>query len=266
MSSQTTSLSSIVAEPVDPGPNLAAVVSNARLVTHPFDHIYVEEAFPPEFYQELLSNLPDLSKYHELHHRDALMPDGRSARRRFWLYPEHIMMLPGRQRRFWSRLLRHLRSPELQDAFKHKFRNALEKRFGPDLKNLRLDLVAMLFRDLAGYKIRIHPDVPTRVITVQFYLPKDVSQRHLGTIFHEGPDGEAAERTQKLAFLPASGYAFVVTDHSWHSVTPLPPGGEPRDSLLLIYYQHISLLRRVKYRLVNLKALLLPGLHKSRYK
>jgi hypothetical protein len=187
------------------------------------------------YYGELLDRLPDLERYRELSHRDAMLPNGRSARRKFYLFPEYIALLPAAQRRLWGPLARVLRSRRLENAFKNKFREALERRFGRPVEELSFYPVPILLRDLAGYRIGIHGDSLGKAITVQFYLPRDDSQMHLGTIFHEGRNGEAASRTKALPFRPASGYAFPVLYHeTWHSVS-LTSGGE-RNSLMLTYY------------------------------
>src|SRR5215475_10574364 len=71
-------------------------VENTVRQDHPFPHVYLEGLFAPEFYLRLLSNLPPTEAYRELPHRDAMQPDGRSARRKFYLFPEHIRLLsPG---------------------------------------------------------------------------------------------------------------------------------------------------------------------------
>jgi hypothetical protein len=219
----------------DAAPDLAAVIDSTPLQTTPFAHVYVDKAFSPGYYAQLLDRLPDLERYRELSHRDAMLPSGRSARRKFYLFPEYIMLLPAAQRRVWGPLTRVLRSRRLENAFKHKFREALERRFGRSIEQLSFYPVAMLLRDLAGYRIGIHGDSLGKAITVQFYLPRDDSQVHLGTIFHEGRDGEAATRTKALPFRPASGYAFPVLYHeTWHSVS-LTSAAE-RNSLMLTYY------------------------------
>jgi hypothetical protein len=216
-------------------PDLAAVIESATLETAPFAHLYVEKAFPPGYYTELLDRLPALPRYRELSHRDAMLPSGRSARRKFYLFPEYIALLPAAERRVWGPLARVLRSRRLESAFKEKFREALERRFGRPVERLSFYPVPILLRDLAGYRIGIHGDSLGKAITVQFYLPRDESQVSLGTIFHEGRDGEAARRTKALPFRPASGYAFPVLYHeTWHSVS-VTSGGE-RNSLMLTYY------------------------------
>ena len=65
--------------------------------------------FPPAYYRRILELLPETRRYRELTHRDAMQADGRSARRKFYLYPEHVMLLPARQRALWGELSRMLR-------------------------------------------------------------------------------------------------------------------------------------------------------------
>ena len=113
----------------------------------------------------------------------------------------------------------------------------LERRFGRSIDTLSFYPVPMLLRDLRGYRIGIHGDAMRKAITVQLYLPRDDRQAHLGTLFHEGRDGEAAQRTRALAFRPATGYAFPVMRHqSWHSVAQTTDADGERNSLMLTYY------------------------------
>lgn len=204
---------------------------------YPFLHLYLEDVFPPAYYRRMLDLLPETRRYRELTHRDAMQADGHSARRKFYLYPEQVRLLPPEQRAVWGELSRVLRSRALQEAFKSKFRVALERRFGRPVDRLSFYPVPMLLRDLGGYRIGIHGDSLGKAITVQLYLPRDERQAHLGTILHEGRDGAAAGRVKKLAFRPASGYAFPVVYHeSWHSVAQTSDSDGERNSLMLTYY------------------------------
>ena len=56
--------------------------------------------------------------------------DGSSTRLRMYLYPELLRRLPEEQRDVWTPIAEALCSPELELAFKRKFRRALEERFG----------------------------------------------------------------------------------------------------------------------------------------
>ena len=191
-----------------PRVDLVDRVEAMPLETAPFDHLCFESMFPHGEYRRLLDHLPETRRYRQLTHREAMQPDGSSARRKFYLLPEHIMWLPREQRVYWRELSRQLRSRELQEAFKSKFRAALEQRFGTSIDKLAFYPVPMLLRDLGGYRLGIHGDAQRKAITVQFYLPRDESQAHMGTVFHEGRNGEAAQRTKRMAFVPGAGYAL----------------------------------------------------------
>jgi hypothetical protein len=234
----------------DATPDLVGAVEHTPLRSTPFAHLYLSDVFTPAYYRSLLDRLPTVGSYRDMIHRGAMRADGRSARRKFYLFPEHLALLPAEHRRFWLPLSQALRSRDLEDAFKRKFREPLERRFGRSIERLRFYPVPMLLRDIGGYSIGIHGDSLSKAITVQIYLPPDTSQAHLGTIFHEGRDGEAAARTTKLAFLPASGYAFPVVYHeSWHSVAAMSDTDGPRDSLMLSYYVQTSALEWMFQRL-----------------
>jgi len=216
---------------------LAETVARAPLQSEPFEYIYMESAFAPRTYARVLALLPDKRHFHELRHKDAMRPDGSSTRLRMYLYPERLWFLPQAQRGFWLAVSRAMRSAPLQNAFKHKFRQPLEARFGRPIEHLSFYPIPILVCDLSGYRIGIHADALSKAITVQFYLPRDASQRHMGTVFHYGREGEAAARTKTMQFLPASGYAFaVVPRESWHSVRQTTDADGERYSLMLTYY------------------------------
>ena len=224
-------------------------VEASALESVPFDHVYLDGVFSRGTYDRLLAHLPETSRYREFRHREAMRPDGRSARRKFYLFPEHIALLPPAQRAVWLEVSRVLRSVALQDALKRKFRRALEARFSRPIELLTFYPVPMLLRDLGGYRIGIHGDSVSKAITVQLYLPRDGSQAHLGTRFHEGRDGDAARRIKTLAFRPATAYAFPVVYHAtWHSVAPTSDADGERNSLMLTYYVQNGVLDRLAER------------------
>ncbi len=229
------------------GTHLIGRIDNTPLDKEPFDHIELSSVFAPEVYSELLANLPKTEDYREFYHKDAMMADGHSTRHRMFLYPEIMPFLPREQRAFWTKLSRALRSKEVQTAFKRKFRGALEGRFGKSIDKLDFYLKPILVRDLEGYQIAIHPDAPRKAITVQFYLPRDMSQVNLGTHFHYGPEGEAAARVRAMQFAPSSGYAFPVLPESWHSVPPTPGASGERNSLMMTYYLKDSMKVRLRF-------------------
>jgi hypothetical protein len=234
-----------------------------KLRHKPCDHIYMEDVFKPETYAALLAAMPDRRFYHYLKHRDALRKDGSSTRLRMYLYPELLRGLPEEQKRVWLPVAKALCSRELEAAFKSKFRGALEKRFGKPVEKIGMYPIPILLRDQPGYKISIHSDVATKAITVQYYLPKDESQRNIGTIFHESDKGAGAKKTTQMPFLPASGYAFPVSlTKSWHSAAQTTEKDGERVTMMVTYYVADSPLTWLKYRLR--RALLSIGWHPER--
>jgi len=225
-------------------------VQRSELRHIPFDHIYMEQVLDPESYTALLAAMPGRRFYHDLRHRDALRKDGTSTRLRMYLYPELLWRLPAHQRRAWLPVARALCSKALEDAFKDKFRATLERRFGKPAEKVGLYPIPILLRDQPGYRIGIHSDVATKAITVQFYLPRDDKQRNIGTIFHEGDTGEAAERTTQMPFMPSTGYAFPVSlTKSWHSAASTSEKDGERVSMMITYYVADSPRTWLKYRL-----------------
>jgi hypothetical protein len=217
--------------------DLVRVVDRAPLRSEPFDHIQMENVFPSGFYRQMLEALPARGKFHELFHKDALRTDGSSTRLRLYLYRENFWRLPAVQRRIWGRVAAALCSPGLELAFKRKFRAALEDRFQMPAEKVPLYPIPILVRDQPGYRIGIHADALTKAITVQFYLPSDMSQAHLGTVFHTTRAQDGSDKPLAMRFLPATGYAFAVRKkESWHSAPTTTEADGERRSIMLTYY------------------------------
>ena len=167
-----------------------------------------------------------------------------------YLYPELVRRLPPEQRKVWLPVAEALCSKALENAFKDKFRATLEKRFGKPAEKIGVYPIPILLRDQPGYKISVHSDVPTKAITVQFYLPKDEEQRGIGTIFHEGDKGAKAKKTTQMPFMPATGYAFPVSlTKSWHSAAQTTEADGERVTMMVTYYVADNPRTWLKYRL-----------------
>jgi hypothetical protein len=239
---------------------LVAAVERSELRQQPFDHVYMEQVLDPPSYEALLTAMPDRRFYHDLKHRDAVRKDGSSTRLRMYLYPELLARLPADQKNAWLPIAKALCSRDLEIAFKRKFRSTLEERFGKPAENIGVYPVPILLRDQPGYRISIHSDVPKKAITVQFYLPRDASQRDIGTIFHESNEGEGAERTTQMPFMPATGYAFPVSlTKSWHSAATSTARDGERVSMMVTFYVADSPFRQLYWR--ARRALLSLGIH-----
>jgi hypothetical protein len=221
--------------------HLAALVETTPMDIAPFPHLELSNVFPAELYSEVIDNLPETRFYGELKHADALLPNGRSARRKLELRPARLRCLPSKLCVFWTAIAEALTSKMVMQAYRSKFSQILAERRSDSLVNAPFRPAAMLLRDLAGYKISIHTDSFRKAITTQYYLPRDFSQAHLGTSFHTDEKG-IFTNSRTLEFAPNTGYAFPVTENSWHSVQQTSDTHGERNSIMLIYYVDQGLL------------------------
>ncbi|HWY52758.1 MAG TPA: hypothetical protein VNW72_14875 [Chthoniobacterales bacterium] len=216
--------------------HLINAVRTVPLTEKPFDHLQLCAVFPPSCYAQIIANLPETRYYGELNHSDARLPSGRSARRKLELRTAQLRKLPEPQRKIWSAIASAFKAPELEAVYKERFAAALECRFQKPARNLKLHPAGILLRDVGGYKISVHCDTFRKAITTQYYLPRDASQLHLGTTFHEKKQDGTFVEVKTLEFAPNSGYGFAVVSDSWHSVRQMKNEDGTRDSLMLIYY------------------------------
>jgi hypothetical protein len=205
----------------------------APIDEEPCENIFLEEVFPDAVYIEMLRRLPDDGALEDLDHPDAITLEGRRTRKLLDLTEASLSRLREDDRPFWARMIGVLSSAELLAALVEKFRTTLNERFAGNLPEMVA--VPLLYRDYPGYFIRIHPDSPGKLITLQFYLPADNSQIHLGTTFHRRTE-TGFEELKTNEFKPNSAYAFVRTDESWHSVKKLGSNERKRNTIALTVY------------------------------
>jgi hypothetical protein len=125
---------------------------------------------------------------------------------------------------------------EVKHAFLERLAVGLAQRFGTGFSKVGLYPIPILTRDVPGYFITPHPDTHWKAITAQLYLPPDETTLHVGTIFHERLQDESLPVRARMMFSPNTGYAFAVGKQTWHSVDPVGPEVERRDSILLTYF------------------------------
>lgn len=226
-------------------------VRNAREDDAPFHHLRLERVFPDDFYAAMLRTLPDERDYRGMSGRSkngSSRPDSKSTRTKIDLFPEYLRHLAPEKLRIWKMVGQVLRAPILADAFRARLAPSLRRRFGPNFDSVAMYPLPSLTRDIPGYRIYPHTDTLWKGITVQLYLPPDDSVSHIGTIFHESlPNGQRPKETQ-MPFTPNTGYAFAVTDNSWHSADPVGSEVTTRDSILLTYLVDRGTLRFVRNR------------------
>lgn len=225
-------------------------IDGARAVEAPFYHLQLERVFPDDVYASMLAAMPEASDYRPLYGQNQcnVLADGTPTRVKIDLFPEYIRHLLAEKRAIWDVVGRALCSEPVKAAFVRRLAPALARRFGPHYAKVGMYPIAILTRDVPGYKIDPHTDTRWKGITVQLFLPRDASHPHIGTIFHEKlADGSLPKRTQ-MKFAPNSGYAFAVGDDTWHSADRVGPEVTTRDSILHTYFVDAGLLRVLRNR------------------
>jgi hypothetical protein len=215
----------------------------------PFLHLTISGIFPDDVYSAMLDAMPSSETYRALPGRTGsnLRADGSSTRVKIDLFPEYIRHFPRESRPLWQAVGHALCSAPVRDAFVRQLGPELERRFGPAYEKLGLYPMPILTRDIPGYRIRTHTDTHWKGITVQIYLPRDEAWTDIGTIFHGGKKGSLS-RAKQMRFAPNSGYAFAVSDKSWHSADPVHDKVTTRDSILLTYFVDEGALRVLRNR------------------
>lgn len=229
---------------------IAASVESARAVDQPFHHLEFDHVFPDHVYAAMLAAMPVTSDYRRMSGRrkEDVREDGTPTRVKIDLFPEYIRSLPAQKRGIWEVVGRALCSAAVKAAFVRRLAPELRSRFGDRFAEIGLYPLPILTRDVPGYRILPHTDTHWKGITVQLYLPPDDSHVNIGTIFHHlEPDGTLV-RDAQMRFARNSGYAFAVTDKSWHSADPVGAEVESRDSILLTYFVDAGVLRFLRNR------------------
>lgn len=211
----------------------------------PFGHCYFENVFPEDYYQEILQRLPSAEEYHALNLKAWSRANGESTRDRMFLSKEGLEPLEGGQRKFWSTLTDVILSEQVKRAIYAKLWKDIALRFDLEQHDVP-DIVGhprgVLFRDTDEYRIKPHPDGASRIVTMMYYLPQDMSQEDLGTsLYVKRPPlkrlfGDKFEEVKRFPYRPNSGMAFVINRRrdrtSWHGRELLPPGSGVRNSIL----------------------------------
>jgi hypothetical protein len=217
----------------------------------PFSHIFLEEVFPEDVYERLLSSLPDPDLYTHAHERYA-QGDNDTVRSMYALTQQNLASLSAEQQELFRGVGLALTSPEVKRAMYAKLARDLAFRYGvpegqvPDLAGYSRPT---LYRETDGFEIPPHPDTRKKIVTMQLYWPVDRSQLDLGTALYRRkllgwPFGDWRNRFAKVKqflFQPNSGYAFVVNNtltlKSWHGREKLPAGSGVRNTLLNTFYE-----------------------------
>ena len=168
------------------------------------------------------------------------------------MYNGWLNRLPETRRTFWYAIRQALGSIQLKRAVYAKLSSGLAFRFKireSDVNKIPGYAMPELFREHANYRIAPHPDTRRKVVTMQISLPRDESQRDLGTEFYRRSlnplrmlrEPRGFDVVKCTPYLPNTAYSFSVLNSiswkSWHGRSTLPPNCGVRNTILNIWYQ-----------------------------
>ena len=228
--------------------HLIHTIEDTDAAEEPYCHYYLENAFPPDVYEDILDHLPEPEAYRPLNLKEWSRADGQSTRDRLFLSEEGIADLPKETREFWHSIASALTSESLKRVIFAKLAKDIALRFDltmsevPDMKAYPR---AVLMRDTEGYRIKPHPDGTNRIVTMLYYLPRDASQRDLGTsVYIRQPWTKRMfekkfKEVARFPFMPNSSCAFVVNrlpdKTSWHGRELISADAGVRNLILCQY-------------------------------
>jgi len=227
--------------------NMAQSLQRCEVSDAPFSHLYVRDIFPRDIYDAMLDSLPDPAAYEPQVGKQ--LPDGTYPRLFYKLDGQGLGQFSGEQRNLWEAVVDAVLSEEFKVQVFRQLRKDLSARFGRmDVEAIEASPWPRLCRDTAGYRIAPHPDTRKKAVTMMIYLPRDESQRDLGTSLYKFRPGLRAlkskdgwfKEVKRFPFLPNSGFAFAVSNSwrkkSWHGRERLREGAGVRNSLVTTFY------------------------------
>jgi len=225
--------------------HVVSAIESAAQSDVPFQHLQIANVFPADVYAAMLDAMPEARDYRRMSGRAR---EAKVTRTKIDLFPECIRHLPSSKRAVWDVVGAALCSEPVREAWKKRLAAGLERRFGPDYRSVDMYPVPILTRDVAGYKIGVHPDTRWKGMTIQLYLPRDESIAHVGTIFNRKVADKKYEVAQRMSFSPNTGYAFAVGPDTYHSVDVVGPEVDTRDSILLTYFVDQTFVQKTQNR------------------
>ena len=226
-------------------------IKMSKVNTEPFPYTFIENLFPDSYYKNLLEYFPKANQMISLeesgraHSKDKNTP---YANRMITLFNnERFDKFRGEQRIFWDEFSKLICSKEFIQEIIEKFKPWCSNRLGTLLDQtgyIKVSSDALIASDHTGYSINPHTDLPHRLLTFLFYLPKNASLKELGTSIysHQNPQFESTgsrhyklegfNEVARIPFLPNSLLMFIRNNRSFHGVKPIVQEGIRRNLLI----------------------------------
>ena len=232
----------------------------SKVISDPFDHMYIENFFKNEFYNDILNNIPDLSHFQKIVDT-GVVGQNYSPERYIFSLKKDIENLETNKRKFWEKINEGFGSLEFWKAISLKFEGTLKERFSNLSKKEKdffgtnqpkISIGTSLIKDFTKYQLGAHTDTISKIFSLLFYLPKDDNLKKIGTSLYEALDiieeGKidrhfTREATTKLfkkvktcEFKRNSVFIFARTNYSFHGVEEVNINKSERNLLLVNFY------------------------------
>jgi len=234
-------------------------IKSSEIIHTPFEHKFVENVFPEDFYEKLILNIPNKSDYVPILETGIVGKEYSPERFIFDLLDRQLIEKLDLERiNFFRSLLDIIRSKELFNSVTSQFFNTIKKRvadfseiekeqFGTS--DFKFNIRTSLIKDFTKYSLGAHTDAIHKLISFLFYLPTDDNLSKVGTTLYEPKEEiehhrhHSKEDTNKLfkkiktcPFIPNSVFVFPRTHNSFHGVEEVNIEQKERNLLLLNYY------------------------------
>ncbi len=205
----------------------------AEVMLDPYPHYCLENVFPDEYYQALLSHLPESNVYQNLFEVTDLKLEHFRYRDQRDLNKDWTRALPDEIRNFWDDFNEWFLGPDLAQAVLDSFAELRRARCGDEEQWPAVSVESQLIRSRAGYFLGPHSDLHTKLVVLLVYLAPDESAEHLGTSLYRPKDPsftcpnsthypfEDFIRVKTTPYRPNSLLGFLRSDVSFHGVEPL---------------------------------------------
>jgi hypothetical protein len=174
--------------------HILSKIRKAEIIAQPFQHLVIPQIMPSDFYPKLLGAIPKPEQFISAAYPGTGFGKGK-LRWSGLAYPDLQNL------RYFSDLQVFLRSETfcrtLLDKFARPGGIPPEKYrfFANDAHEF--SSVFDLQIDRRGYEILPHPDVPSKIVTFQFYLTCDDSLREFGTLLCRTKNGRPPRRSRR---------------------------------------------------------------------
>ena len=214
----------------------------------PFEHLYVENVFPADFYAELQRQMIADRGYRKLNETGRVSERYSSAR--LCLFPGDLATIdaPPAQKDFWREVFAAFNKSAFRKVWLRTFDGAVKRHLAsvrskePSVATAFSEV--FLMRDLESYALGPHTDSAQKLVSVLFYLAPDESATELGTSLYRPRDRKFTcpggphhrfdpfERVATLPYRPNAMLAFPKSRVCFHGVEPVA-SAKRRDLLLV---------------------------------